>query len=251
MLGVPRVLPPQRRRVLRQLLRLLPARGLHPPHRHLHREGLHPQRRDRPPAHQRDAGAAHPARRGRGRQRLVHLRHRRARGLAGRVAGAQGRRLDAARHPPASPGAAHVRAPRHRLRALALPGPRRHRRHPAGLRGDRDPPAVLRRRGRAHPRVRPPHRRDPRRARAAAPVPGGAVHHQPGQDARGVHRHRGGAGGALRVVRRPGQAAGVPAPAAADHVRPRDDARDRHLRRHRELLRVTCRAGSRARPPSP
>ena len=36
---VPRVLPGQRGRVLRQLLRLLPARGLHPVDRHLHREG--------------------------------------------------------------------------------------------------------------------------------------------------------------------------------------------------------------------
>ena len=44
---VPRVLPSQPGRVLRQLLRLLPARGLHPLERHLHREGLLDQRRDR------------------------------------------------------------------------------------------------------------------------------------------------------------------------------------------------------------
>ena len=37
---VPRVLPGQRRRVLRQLLRLLPARGVPAPERHVHREGL-------------------------------------------------------------------------------------------------------------------------------------------------------------------------------------------------------------------
>ena len=40
LLRVPRILPEQRRRVLRQLLRLLPARGLPPALRHVHREGL-------------------------------------------------------------------------------------------------------------------------------------------------------------------------------------------------------------------
>ena len=44
---VPRGLPGERRRVLRQLLRLLPTRGLRPADRHLHREGLLGQRRDR------------------------------------------------------------------------------------------------------------------------------------------------------------------------------------------------------------
>ena len=39
--GVPRLLPRQRGRVLRLLLRLLPARGLRPADRHLHREGDH------------------------------------------------------------------------------------------------------------------------------------------------------------------------------------------------------------------
>ena len=39
--------PRQRRRVFRQLLRLLPARGLHSAHRHLHREGFQRQRGDR------------------------------------------------------------------------------------------------------------------------------------------------------------------------------------------------------------
>ena len=41
------VLPGQPRRVLRQLLRLLPARGVHPLQRHLHREGPRHQRGDR------------------------------------------------------------------------------------------------------------------------------------------------------------------------------------------------------------
>src|SRR5438309_7356384 len=42
---VPRVLPGQRRRVLRLVLRLLPARGLRPAGRSLHREGLVAERR--------------------------------------------------------------------------------------------------------------------------------------------------------------------------------------------------------------
>ena len=54
------LLPRQRGRVLRQLLRLLPARGVHPVERHLHREGRLDQRRDRPPA---PRGDQRPARR--------------------------------------------------------------------------------------------------------------------------------------------------------------------------------------------
>ena len=57
--GDARVLPEQPGRVLRQLLRLLPARGLHPVERHLHREGLVDQRRDRSAAPLRDRRAAH------------------------------------------------------------------------------------------------------------------------------------------------------------------------------------------------
>jgi excinuclease UvrABC helicase subunit UvrB len=41
--------PNKRRRVFRQLLRLLPTPGLHPADRHLHREGQLDQRRDRTP----------------------------------------------------------------------------------------------------------------------------------------------------------------------------------------------------------
>jgi hypothetical protein len=45
--GVPRVLSAQRSPLLRQLLRLLPARGLYPPAGHLHRKGRLDQRGDR------------------------------------------------------------------------------------------------------------------------------------------------------------------------------------------------------------
>ncbi len=47
---VPRVLPEEPGRVLRLVLRLLPARGVPPVDGHLHREGLVDQRRDRPAA---------------------------------------------------------------------------------------------------------------------------------------------------------------------------------------------------------
>ena len=60
---VQELLPRQRGRVLRLLLRLLPARGLRPAHRHLHREGIVDQRADRPHAPRGDARAARARRR--------------------------------------------------------------------------------------------------------------------------------------------------------------------------------------------
>ena len=84
--GDARVLPRQPRRVLRQLLRLLPARGVHPVERHLHREGQLDQRRDRPAAPLGHRRAAHPARRDRGRLGVVHLRHGQPRRVPGQPA---------------------------------------------------------------------------------------------------------------------------------------------------------------------
>ena len=75
---VPRLLPQQRGRVLRQLLRLLPARGLPPAQRHLHREGLQPQRRDRQAAPRRHARPVRAPRRHHRGQRVLHLRPGRA-----------------------------------------------------------------------------------------------------------------------------------------------------------------------------
>ena len=66
----------QRRRIFRQLLRLLPARGLHPAHRHVHRKGFQPQRGDRTAAALDHEFAVFAARRDCRRERLVHLRHR-------------------------------------------------------------------------------------------------------------------------------------------------------------------------------
>ena len=55
---VQELLPRQRGRVLRLLLRLLPARSLRAAHRHLHREGKVDERADRPHAPRRHALAA-------------------------------------------------------------------------------------------------------------------------------------------------------------------------------------------------
>ena len=60
---VPRAAARQRGRVLRLLLRLLPARGLRPADRHLHREGLLDQRRGRAAAPLGDQQPADPPRR--------------------------------------------------------------------------------------------------------------------------------------------------------------------------------------------
>ena len=77
------VLSRQRGRVFRQLLRLLPARGLRPAHRHLYREGIVDQRADRSHAAQRDARAARARRRHHRGVGIVHLRHRLGRDLFG------------------------------------------------------------------------------------------------------------------------------------------------------------------------
>ena len=76
-----RVLPAQRRRVLRFLLRLLPARGLRPLERHLYREGRldqQPHRADAAVGH--ESGARAPRRHHR-RDRIRDLRPRRSRGV--------------------------------------------------------------------------------------------------------------------------------------------------------------------------
>ena len=87
--GVPAVLPRERRRVLRQLLRLLPARGLRAGHRLVHREGSDDQRRDRPDAPVGHAVALRAPRRHHRRQRVVHLRPGLARGLLRHAAAAR------------------------------------------------------------------------------------------------------------------------------------------------------------------
>ena len=89
---VQELLSRQRGRVLRLLLRLLPARSLRAAHRHLHREGILDQRPDRPHAPLGDARAARARRRDHRRVGVVHLRHRLGRDLYGDDLHAQARR---------------------------------------------------------------------------------------------------------------------------------------------------------------
>ena len=157
---VPGVLPRQPGRVLRLLLRLLPARGVHRLERHLHREGLVGQRRDRPAAPRGHLGAAHPARRHRGGLGVVHLRPRLARGVprpAARTC-AVGEEHDQ-RVDPAAARRHAVRAQRHEPRAGQVPGAGRHHRGAPRLRRDGRAHRAVRRRDRAHQRGRPAHRR--------------------------------------------------------------------------------------------
>jgi hypothetical protein len=73
----------QRGRVLRLVLRLLPARGVRPADRHLHREGLLDQRRGGAAAALGDQLAAHQAGYHRGRLGVLHLRPGHAAGVRG------------------------------------------------------------------------------------------------------------------------------------------------------------------------
>ena len=117
------LLPRERRRVLRLVLRLLPAGGLHPAVGHLYREGRARQRRDRPHAPLHDGLALRAARRGGRGLGVVHLRHRGARDLSrdARAASRPARSMDRdALHPGAR---GHpVRAQRLRFPARARSG---------------------------------------------------------------------------------------------------------------------------------
>ena len=88
------VLPRQRGGIFRLLLRLLPAGGLRPAHRHLHREGILDQRADRPHAPFGDARAARARRRRHRRLGVLHLRHRLGGNLFGHDLHAQAGRQD-------------------------------------------------------------------------------------------------------------------------------------------------------------
>ena len=123
LLGVAGALPEEPGRVLRLVLRLLPARGLPPDDGHLHREGLVHQRRDRPAPARHDVLPPHAARRDRGGLGLLHLRPGVARGVPRphprRVRGRAGR---PARHA-APAGRPAVRPQRRQPRRAAPSGP--------------------------------------------------------------------------------------------------------------------------------
>ncbi len=153
---VQELLPRQRGRVFRLLLRLLPARSLRAAHRHLYREGIRHQRADRPHAPLGDAGAARARRRHHRRLRLLHLRHRLGRDLYGDDLFAEARRQG--RPAPARQGsrraAVQARAGR-RFLARPVPRARRHDRNvPGPLRGPRLAHRDVRRRDRVDRRVR-------------------------------------------------------------------------------------------------
>ena len=143
-----RFFPRELGRVLRLLLRLLPARGLRPADRHVHREGDLAQRGDRQAAPGGLQGALRAARRDRRGVGVLHLRPRRSRVLLRHA------RLPRGRRHAGDAGAARaarrdaVRADQPGPHARQLPGARRRARDPAGLRGHRRARRVLRRRDR-------------------------------------------------------------------------------------------------------
>ena len=155
------VLPGERGRVFRLVLRLLPARSLRAAHRHLHREGFVDQRADRPHAPLRDARADGARRRHHRGVGVLHLRHRSAGELPDDdlppAQGPEGR----PHHAAAPLRRAAVQAQRQRLPARHLPGARRHRRPvPGALRGQGVAHGDVRRRDRIDRRVRSADRRE-------------------------------------------------------------------------------------------
>ena len=175
--GVQAVLPAQRGRIFRLLLRLLPARGLRAGHGLVHREGIDDQRRDRPDAAVGHALDLRAARRHHRRQRLVHLRPRIAGGVLRPDAAAGARTADRSGAHPAQAGGNPVRAQRSRLRARRVSrARRRHRGVSVVRRAGRAHRAVRRRGGRAD-HVRSAHRQDAQAARQAGGLSEVALRH--------------------------------------------------------------------------
>ena len=219
---VPRVLPGQRGRVLRQLLRLLPAGGLPAPVGHLHREGQQPERGDRPAPPRGDPRAVRAAGRDHRRVRVVHLRPGRPGGLRGHDPAAEGRRPVPAGRGPAPPRGPPVPAQRRRAVPRPVPGPWRHPGDRSGQLRDRRPGRVLRRRGGADHGAGPAHRGAPGGAQGAQRLPRHALRDAQGQARPGRRRHRGRDGAAGRPDGGGGPGARGGAPPPADHLRPRD-----------------------------
>ena len=240
--------PRQRRRVLRLLLRLLPARGVRPAGRPLHREGLVPQRRHRAVAALRDVVAASLAATSSSspRSRASTASARRRSGASGwstsRSATEHDRDLGAAE---ADRGP--VRPQRHGARPRPLPGKGDVVEVQPANQRDRVPDLLLRRRGRGDHALRPAHRRG--LSRSSTTSRSGRRRSTSPRSRRSSARstRSGRARAAGRDVRGGGEdARGAPDP-AAHRVRPRDDEGARLLQRDRELLadpRGPRRAGS-------
>ena len=239
---VQELLPRQRGRVFRQLLRLLPAGSLCPAHRHLYREGFLDQRADRPHAPFGDAGALGARRRHHRRLGVVHLRYRLGRdlhrddvraeeGRAHRPAAADRRSGGAAIQ--AHPGRFH---PRHLSRA------RRHHRHlPGALRRPRLARQSVRRRGGEYRGVRSAHRPQAGRARIHQDLCQFALCDAAADAAAGDQVDQERTEVAARPAQQPGPPAGSAAAGAAHHLRSRNDGGHRKLRRHRELFALSHR----------
>ena len=159
------VLSEQRGRVFRQLLRLLPARGLRAALGHLYREDRGRERADRPDAPLGDPCLVRARRRHHRGLGLLHLRHRLARDLCPDDAADQQGPKGRAAAPAARPGRAAIQAQRARFQPRRLPCEGRHHRD---LPGPPRRPGLadldVRRRDRSDPRIRSPDRR--RRARS-------------------------------------------------------------------------------------
>ena len=239
---VQKLLPRQRGRVFRLVLRLLPAGSLHPAHRHLHREGFLDQRADRPHAPFGDARAARTRRRHHRRLGVVHLRHRLGRDLFGDDLHDQEGREDQPAPDDRRPGRHAIQAHLGRLLARHLPRARRRRRHlPGALRGPRLAGQPVRRRGRIDPRVRSAHRPEDRRAGVREDLRQLALRHAAADADPGDLGHQGRAEVAARRVAQLRPPARSAAARAAHAVRPGDDGGDRRLRRHRELFALSHR----------
>ena len=243
---VPRVLPGQRGRVLRQLLRLLPARGLRAVVRHVHREGCVGQRAHRADAPLGHQGAARAARFDHRRDRVLDLRPRRPAGLPEHGAAPRPRRPARPAQAAAPPRRHAVHAQRARPVAGQLPGARRRHRHlPGRVRARGRARGAVRRRDRGVVLVRPADRRGAAPGAAPDRLPVIAL-----RDAQGAHRPRDradprGTARASRGAALAREAARGAAARAAHGVRPRDDDGGRLLRRRRELLALPVRARGR------
>ncbi len=231
-----RFFPGERGRVLRQLLRLLPARGLRPDDRLVYREGSDDQRRDRSHAAVRDALAVRTPRRHHRRQRVLYLRAGIPGGVLRDDVAARVRPADRSRADPAQAGRDPVRAQRRRLQSRRLPRPRRHRRGLSVVRGHRAADRAVRRRGRRTDLVRPADRHDDQASRQGGDLSEDPLRDLARQDEGGGREHQGGARLVSRATRVGRQGARGAPPPSADDVRPRDDPRDRLLPRDRELL---------------
>ena len=232
-----RVLPRQRGRVLRLLLRLLPARGVRPAGRPLHREGLLAERRHRPAAPRGDRRAALAPRRDHRRLRLgiyglgspEEYEKRVVLLEPGRGTRPRPRPAQADRHPVRRATTLSSAAASSASRATWSRCSRRTWNRPTASRSSAT------RSSRSRTSTRSPARSTRKLDHLALFPATQYVTSKPTIDAR-LRRDPARARGAGQALRVGGQdARGAPHP-AAHRVRPRDDAGARLLQRDRELL---------------